>query len=802
MSNRFFVFTLALSFALGAGASRALATLPNTTNMTTVIADCTVQYPTNSAQTFTSFTNYQSGYNKIKFGAGTTIAAPGVPCKSYFKFAFNGLNPNTNYVLKFSVPAVANNNQTHCMIWGLNQSYAGFTTNGNATTGPGLSWWTAQANYTNTFEPDYNGMMTSGSYTATLLGDFIAPSGGSTTTIGFSIPAPWGQYLINDPGTGYPCLVFAITATNDPANGGNGSRWALQKMVAFYQPLTSGTQPPTISAIADQTVTAGSPSPAIGFTVSDPVDAASTLTNFGISFNNTNVSFTATNIVNDGSGNCTLTFTPKNNLSAGKTANVTVTLIITDNAGNSASSSFALTVPPKETLPVVLSGTNVNFIPPTYTANNAAVTIAFKLVETNANVMGASNLIVQAAVAPYTWNLGTITVNQTKSAGTTNDCSVTVTPTGPGVGIVNVSIIDSTNNFTNIIGLAVMDVPAPGTSQYILSDFMAYKASTTYSSSGQNDLVATNISMGVWSVRATASTKLMTSVASGAPSPGGVALIRSSAFSETGQSRLLGAPYRPGSHAVLYATFNATWLDIANYGGAAYYPSNSNGGFLQFAANGSSTGVTMGDVGTSVANFSNPSPDSGSFQLCLIDTSDNQVINTSYTEFIPSGGGTVITPVDKVAVSYDTDTGISKLWVNPSTANSTDGSAVSAQVAAVTNLPNVNYIVLRQNTGMGAILVSNLQVQVAYKPSTNITITDISKPGNSVTINYTDSPGYGGTASVVSASTVDGTYIPVSATINEVTAGNYTATITGQTGDAKFYRIKQTGTFPTVTFPF
>jgi hypothetical protein len=801
MSNRFFILALALSFALGAGASRALATLPNTTNVTTVIAACTVQYPTNSAQTFTSFTNYLSGYNKIKFGAGTTIAAPGVPCKSYFKFAFNGLySPNTNYLLKFSVPAVANNHQTHCMIWGLNQSYAGFTTNGNATTGPGLSWWTAQANYTNTFEPEYNGMMTSGSYTATLLGDFIAPSGNSAT-IGFSIPAPWGQYLINDPVTGYPCLVFAITATNDLANpnGNNGSRWGLYNMVAFYQPLTSGTQPPTISAIADQTVTTTTPSPSIGFTVSDPVDAASTLTNFGLSFNNTNVSFTATNIVNDGSGNCTLTFTPKSNLSPGKTANVTVTLIITDNAGNSASSSFALAVVPKETFPVVLSGTNVNFIPPTYTTNNAAVTIAFKLVETNANVMGASNLIVQAAVAPYTWNLGSVTVNQTKSAGTTNDCSITVTPTGPGVGIVNVSVIDSTNSFTNIIGLAVMDVPAPGTSQYILSDFMAYKASTTYSSSGQNDLVATNISMGVWSIRATASTKLMTSVASGAPSPGGVALIRSSAFSETGQSRLLGAPYRPGSHAVLYATFNATWLDIANYGGTAYYPSNSNGGFLQFAANGSSTGVTMGDVGTSVANFSNPFPDSGSFQLCLIDTSDNQVINTSYTEFIPSLNGTVITPMDKVAVSYDTDTGISKLWVNPSTANSTDGSAVSAQVAAVTNLPNVNYIVLRQNTGMGAILVSNLQVQVVYKQPA---ITGLTAPsGGNVHIYFTTSPGMSGSLSIVGSSTVDGTYATVGGvSISEPTPGNYDATVP-VSGSQHFYKAAQTSA-PTVTFPF
>jgi hypothetical protein len=51
---------------------------------------------------------------------------------------------------------------------------------------------------------------------------------------------------------------------------------------------------------------------------------------------------------------------------------------------------------------------------------------------------------------------------------------------------------------------------------------------------------------------------------------------------------------------------------------------------------------------------------------------------------------------------------------------------------------------------------------------------------------------------------VDGTFAQVTSgvTINDLGSGNYSAVITGQTGATAFYKIKETGTAPVVTFPF
>jgi len=141
--------------ALAALATVLPAAAQNATVQTNVIAESTVQYAAGTQTT--SFTNYISSYDKVKY----SLTAP---AKTYLKFDFTGQNPNTNYLLKFSLPVAANNGATHVLLWALNQSYAGFTTNK-----PSLTWSNAQANYTGTNEAAYNAMQTSGSYTATLV---------------------------------------------------------------------------------------------------------------------------------------------------------------------------------------------------------------------------------------------------------------------------------------------------------------------------------------------------------------------------------------------------------------------------------------------------------------------------------------------------------------------------------------------------------------------------------------------------------------------------------------------------------
>ena len=746
----------------------------NATVSTNVFAESTVQYAAGTLTT--SFTNYVSGYNKVKY----SLTAP---AKSYFKFDFTGQNPNTNYLLKFSFPFANNNGNTHVLLYALNQSYTAFVTNK-----PSLTWSNAQANFTGTNEALFDAMLTSGTFSATQLGDFV-DAGGNSGSMGASIAVPWGQYLFNNQ------IVVVLTATNDPANvNGNGARLALNSATATFQPLTVGTRPPSITSIANQTVQSTTSSSAIAFTVSDPVDAAASLNNITVSLGNTNVTLTTTNITAGSGGNRTLTFTPVSNLAAGQTANVTVTVVVTDSSGNSASTSFTLTVPPFISLPVVLSGTNVNYIAPTNRIGAGSVTIPFQVVDTN---VAASSLIVTCAISAYSTNLGSVSFTSTTGiAPNTNNCMLTINATGSGVGVVNVTVIDPVNAVTNTLPVALMVLPD---ASYAACDNMNYQPSTSYSSSsGHADL--TPASANLWAARSTSgSVNLLTSTASGGIT-GGWPTVRGSSSGNSDQLRLVGAPYAASSHKVLFASINAQWADLSAYGASAFYPGNSTGGFVEFAADGNTTGVAMAAVCT-VTNSLNTTNNDGSFYLGLYNGTNAASVNTSLSQAIPNFNTSGVLPNSPVniVISYDTDTGISKMWLNQSDST---GASVSLQDVAVTNLANVSYLVLRQNANMGSILIQNAAVKVVTKPVP--TMTGITQTGaNTYQIKFTSATGSGGTASVVGASTVNGTYNTVSSTISESPSGsgNFTATVTGS-GSQMFYKIAQSGGTPTVTFPF
>jgi len=764
---------LALAAAAVLGGNLVPLHAQNATVSTNVFAESTVQYA--AGTTPTSFTNYVSGYDKVKY----SLTAP---AKTYLKFDFTGQNPNTNYILKFSLPYAANNGATHVLVWALNQSYAAFVTNK-----PSLTWSNAQANFTGTNEAAYNALLTSGAYSATQVNDFVGS--GTTGSAGTSIPAPWGQYLINNQ------LVVVLTATNDPnAVNSNGGRFATNAATATFQPLTAGTRPPSITTIASQTVQSTAPSAAIPFTVSDPVDAAATLTNITISLGNTNVTLTTTNIGIGSGGSRTLSFTPVSNLAAGQTANVTVTVVVTDSSGNSASTSFTLTVPPFVSLPVVWSGTNVNYIAPTNRIGTGSVTIPFQVVDTN---VAASSLIVTGAISAYSTNLGSISFTSTTGiAPKTNNCTLTINATGTGVGVVNIMVIDPVNSVTNTVPVALMVLPD---ASYAAFDQMNYQPSTSYSSSsGHADL--TPASASLWAARSTSgSVNLLTSTASGGIT-GGWPAVRGTSSGNSDQLRLVGAPYTASSHKVLFASINAQWADLSAYGATAYYPGQSTGGFVEFAADGTTTGVAMAAVCT-VTNSLNTTNNDGSFYLGLYNGTNAASVNTSFSQAIPNYNTSGVLPNSPVniVISYDTDTGISKMWLNQSDST---GSSVSLQDVAVTNLANVSYLVLRQNANMGSILIQSASVKVVTKPVP--TITGITQTGaNTYQIKFTSATGSGGTASVVGASTVNGTYNTVSSSIVESPSGsgNFTATVTGS-GSQMFYKIAQSGGTPTVTFPF
>jgi hypothetical protein len=744
-----------------------------------VTAESTVQY---SASGITSFTNTMSGYDKIK---SYTLGTP-TPCKSYLKFDFTGLNPNTNYSLKFTFVNNGSGGSTHLNIWALNQDFASFVNSGNPAISA-LNWTNAQANNTNNNTDD---LLTSGGFTGTLVNSFLNSSSSAGTTVTATLPPPWGQYLFGNK------LVIVLTAANAASSGDSSSacRFKTNTTTVAYQPLTPGTLPPTISAISARTNQSGVAASTISFTASDPVDSAATLlSNITISLGNTNITLTSSNISYSGIGNnFYLDFTPVNNLNAGQTATTTITLTVTDSNGNSATSSFLLTVPPSITLPYFVSGTNVNYLPPTNRAGIGPVTISFQVVDTN---FPASSLQLTATASAYSTNLGGISISKTAFGSSTNLCTVTVTNTGSGVGIINLSATDPTNSVSTTVSVAVMFLPD---SSYALCDLMNYQPSTSYSSSsGHADLL--NVTAGLWAARSTSGTvNLLTSVAGtdGGAIPGGVPLIRGTASGNQNQLHLAGAPYTAGSHKVIFASINAQWCDASPYGANQYFPSNSTGAFVELAADASSSGVAMAAVSTVINPSGYAAPD-GQFYLALYNGTNAPTTNTTYTETIPHSPNVLPNSVsDNIVMSYDLDTGISTLWVNQ--ANSAAAS-VSTQDVAVTNLANVSYLVLRQNGGMGQILIEGAAVKVVTKPIPAVTAS--TKSGNTFQINFTCTPGTAATASVVGSSTVDGIYSPVAATITEPTAGNFVASIT--TADSQmFYRIKQTASAPTVTFPF
>lgn len=764
-----------LAFGLIFAATSVWAqTPPNATANTNAIAESTVQY---SATLATSFTNYVSGYNKVKYSSTQ-------PAKSYLKFDFTGQNVNTNYLLRLNLPYAANNGATRVQVWLLNQSYPSFTTNK-----PSLAWTNAQANYTNIGEGDYNRMLTNGSFTATLMNDFVGS--GTSGSASVAIPAPWGQYLFNNQ------IVVALTATNDLVNvNANGARFATNAASITFQPLTPGNRPPTISAIASpQVIKSTQPSGALNFTVSDFEDAAASLTNFTVALGNANITLNSLVVTNNGGGNCTLSFTPVSNLAPGNTPNATLTLTVTDSAGNSASTAFTLTVPPFVSPPVVLSGTNVNYLPPTNRVGIGSVVIPFQIVSTN---VAASSLVVTGSISAYSTNLASISFTSVPGiAPNTNNCNLTVNANGAGVGIVSVSVIDTNNLVTNTVNVAVMVLQD---SSYAACDFMNYQPSSTYSGAARANLF--DASANLWAPRSVnGSVNLITSLSTApAGMPVGVPLIRGTSSGNQNQLRLIGAPYTPGNRKVIFASLWVQWADTSPYGTTAQYPGTSTGGFVQFAESASASGVAMGAVCT-VTNFLNTTNNDGSFYLGLYNGTNGAATNNSLSLTIPNFNTSGVLPNApvNVVIGYDVDTGVSSLWLNQ--ANST-APAATLQDVAVTNLANVNYLVLRQNANMGNILISSAAVKVVTKPQP--VITGITRTGaNQFQIAFTSAPGSGGSASVVASSTVNGTYTATAAVINESPAnsGNFTATVTSNNSQ-QFFRILQTGGTPVVTFPF
>jgi hypothetical protein len=142
-----------------------------------------------------------------------------------------------------------------------------------------------------------------------------------------------------------------------------------------------------------------------------------------------------------------------------------------------------------------------------------------------------------------------------------------------------------------------------------------------------------------------------------------------------------------------------------------------------------------------------------------------------------------------VVARYNSGTGESVLWVNPTSEASQSTAATDSAITS-----SVGAYGLREDTGIGNLQISNLVVSTFFPNiavPAPITITGISVSGGTVTVNFdagdSDSPaGF----DLTSAGTVTGTYAPVSATITSPSTGKFQATAS-TSGDKQFYIIKR-----------
>ncbi len=596
-------------------------------------------------------------------------------------------------------------------------------------------------NGTSTVAVSYQVFPTGGGSLATLGGWTAAPASLNFATM---FTAAAGAIDGNGP-TNRAWRSATLSGLNVPAGGELWFKWTLAKVTGNNLPegiddvrlAVNLGAPPVISPIPAITVMAGQTSTNANFTVSDPEDGVPTASPTVVSSSNEAI-VPSSSVLFGGSGANQYVYVSP----AGVAGTAIITIQILDSANNPAQQSFTVSVLPLDYLPVISTPA------PTNTLINTAVTVPFTVGDLETP---ATSLVVTAQIAAYSLNiLSNLTVG---GSGSNQTVTVEPMPGADGVGVVNLSVTDA-NNTTATTSFAVMVRSA---SNVVFIEHFDYVANAKLF----------NYAGGLWVRRNSAQgdVNLLT-----APS-GFAGYTRPKASADDGAARLVGAPYRPGSGAMLYTTFTATWVDL---GAVDVLVTNSNGAFVHLANSSSATSSLFAKVATTTNN----APD-GSFRLALYDLNNQYQPNAALDIPEPapmSGPYTVV-------VRYDVDSARSLMWVN-----ATSEADPSASSQDQTTPENINYVGLRQDLGFGYIYVDDLKITVALKPAiTNIT----QSAGGNIDIYFSTGPGdVPANFGVVRAGSVTGAFTDVSAIIVPAGVNSFKATVAAPGGQG-FYRIKR-----------
>ncbi|MBI4138043.1 MAG: tandem-95 repeat protein, partial [Candidatus Wildermuthbacteria bacterium] len=165
----------------------------------------------------------------------------------------------------------------------------------------------------------------------------------SNPTVNYTSPNAEGSLSYAPAENANGAAIITVTVTDD----GGGS-----VVKTFTVTVNAVNDRPTISDVADKTIDEDTATPALGFTVGDVETAPGNLMLTGDSNNLTLVPLGGIVFGGSGAGR-TVTVTP----SANQYGTATITLIVGDASGESASNSFVLTVNSENDFPVIVSNT-------------------------------------------------------------------------------------------------------------------------------------------------------------------------------------------------------------------------------------------------------------------------------------------------------------------------------------------------------------------------------------------------------------------------------------------------------------
>ncbi len=587
----------------------------------------------------------------------------------------------------------------------------------------------------------------------------FSAGGGSLNTLGGWLAAP-SSLTFSSVATGvataidgnYPTnralwLTATLTGLSLQPNQEIWLKWTLAKVNGNNLPQAIDNvrvavdlgMPPTIGTIPPITVMSAQTSSNADFTVNDPEGS--------LAGDPTVVSSTSeavvpsANVKFGGSGTArTVRIEP-----AGDAGTAYVTIQAGDTAGNLVQKVFQVNVLPLNYAPFF------SVIPPTNTLTGIDVAVPFTVGDAETP---ASSLTVAGGVASYSATILASVSLAADASGTNRTLTVTTVPGASGVGVVELGVSDPEGNLTTS---AVPVMVRPATNVVFVDNF-DYPMNANVRTASANLWLLCNASPGTYALRMANEVGVS-----------GKVWVRGFTSADDCAGRLAGAPYAPGSGAVLYTKISADWVDYAGYG---YSPTNDGSRGATFRLLNSASATSTGVAEICVATNNAPA---GTFKAGLIDYAGT---------FVPSASN-LGWPGAAVLVSrYDVDSGQSALWVN----------AVSESdpfVTAVDDLTpgNISYVQIRQDLGMGYIYVDSLQVTLVQKP----VITSVTPPsGGTLELVFTADPyqAYSGSSfAVVGSETVDGPFTTtVPATISPSAPNAFKAVVTP--GTERFFKVK------------